>query len=452
VKPRYEWWDWWQDRKDRYLLSDEPFMEADQFASICVGTGLPEIFQKSTFSFRNVKDGADRFIGKSSLGEKPFARIYTRLGNPTTEYLERVLFRLECQHMIDKALENDEKEPTVGSMVLASGMGAISTTLISLLQTGDGVIAGNVYGCTDSLLRTLEKKFGIDVFFLDTSDTFAVEQCLDENPHVRLIFLETPENPTLKMADIRATGKIARDHGALLIVDNTFCSPWLQQPFRLGADFVIQSLTKYVNGHSTSIGGHVLGPFPFLAGEFFVVAKDLGPTPSPFDSWLNSISVQTLPHRMDAAAATAADLAHYLNEHPRVTNVYYPGLPGHPQHHLVGRQMRSGGGMIAFEIEGGFDPAVTLMNYFARHDTPMELAVSLGSVISYIEHPASMTHAVVPAEDRLARGITDGLVRLSVGLEGFSVLRDAFADGLAIAYGDAPAREPEAKTAGVDTY
>jgi len=426
-------------------------MDADQFASICVGTGLPQIYQKSTFSFKNVKDGADRFIGKSQHGEKPFARIYTRLGNPTTEYLERVLFRLECQHMIDKALDNDEREPTVGSMVLSSGMAAISSTLIALLQTGDGVISGNVYGCTDSLLRMLEKKFGIDVFFIDTADTFAVEKCLDENPHIRAIFLETPENPTLKMADIRATARIARDHGALLIVDNTFCSPWLQQPFRLGADFVVQSLTKYVNGHSTSVGGHVLGPFPFMAGEFFLVAKDLGPTPSPFDSWLNSLSVQTLPYRIDSAAAIASDLAHYLNEHPRVTKVFYPGLPSHPQHHLIGRQMRSGGAMVAFELEGGFEPAVTLMNFFARHDTPMELAVSLGSVISYIEHPASMTHAVVPVEDRLARGITDGLVRVSVGLEGFTVLREAFEEGLRIAYGESPQRTEE-KTAGVDTY
>lgn len=439
---RYDWWDWWQDRKDRYLLSDEPFLDADRFSSIAVGTGLPEIHQRSTFSFHNVRDGADRFLGHSKSGEKPFARIYTRLGNPTTEYLERVLFQLDCQHLVDRALAADEMEPTVGSMVLSSGMAAISATLIALVRNGDGIIAGNVYGCTDSLLRMLQSKFGVDVHFIDTTDSTAVENCLIENPNVRVVFLESPENPTLKMADIREVGRIARRHEALLIVDNTFCSAWLQQPFRLGADFVVQSLTKHVNGHSASIAGNVLGPFRFMTSEFFTVAKDLGPTPSPFDSWLNGLCIQTLSQRIDAASASAVEIARFLESHPRVEKVHYPGLPDHPQHHLVGTQMRHGGTMIAFELEGGFDPAVRLMDFFARHDTPMELAVSLGSVVSYIEHPASMTHAVVPVEDRLARGITDGLVRLSVGLEGVSVLRQAFEEGLELAYSETAEPEP----------
>jgi methionine-gamma-lyase len=430
----FEWWDWWQDREERYLRSDEPFFDRDLFAGICVGTGLPDISQHSTFSFRNVKDGADRFIGKTQRGEKPFARIYTRLGNPTTEYLERVLFRLDCQHMIDRALEADEPEPTVGSLVLGSGMAAISVTLVSLLQSGDGIIAGNVYGCTDSLIRTLGRKFGIDYHFVDTSDVDAVRRTLEANPNVRVVLLESPENPTLRMADIRAISRLTDRHGAALVVDNTFCSPYLQQPFRLGADFVVQSLTKYVNGHSASIGGHILGPFPFMTGELFTVAKDLGPTPSPFDGWLNALCLQTLPQRIDAACATAERLARLFAADPRISHVHYPGLADHPQNHLVGRQMRNGGAMIAFELEGGFEPAVKLMNYFARHDTPLELAVSLGAVISYIEHPASMTHAVVPKEAREARGITDGLVRLSVGLEGYSLLRDAFEEGLDLAY------------------
>ncbi len=434
----YEWWDWWQDRKRKYLRDEEPFLDRDRFASICVGTGLPEIQQKSTFSFRDVRDGADRFLGHSPSGEKPFARIYTRLGNPTTEYLERVLFRLECQHMIDRALAADEREPTVGSMVLASGMGAIAVTLLSLLESGDGIISGNVYGCTDSLLRTLGRKFGIHPYFVDTTSTAEIEQCLEEHPEIRVVFLETPENPNLGMADIRAISEITDRHRVILVVDNTFCSAYLQQPFRLGADFVIQSLTKYVNGHSTSIGGHILGPFRFMTGELFVMAKDLGPTPSPMDGWLNSLCVQTLAQRMDEACITAEKLALYLSRHPGVERVFYPGLPDHPQHHLVGRQIRNGGGMIAFELKGGYEPAVRLMNYFARHDTPMELAVSLGSVISYIQHPASMTHSVVPKEDREQRGITDGLVRLSVGLEGFSILKGAFDQGLEIAFQSVP--------------
>jgi methionine-gamma-lyase len=431
---RYEWWNWWQERKERYLISDEPFLDRDRFAAICVGTGLPAIHQKSTFAFRSAKDGAARFIGKSKSGEKPFARIYTRLGNPTTEYLERVLFQLDCQHLIDRALEEDEKDPTIGSMVLGSGMAAVSVTLLSLLRTGDGVIAGNVYGCTDSLLRTVQEKFGIDTHFIDTTNITAIERCLEENRNIRVIFIETPENPTLAMADIRATAALAKKHGAFLVVDNTFCSAYLQQPFRLGADFVIQSLTKYVNGHSTTIGGHVLGPFPFMSTEFFVMAKDLGPTPSPMDSWLNSLCIQTLPQRMDEACRNASELAAWLYKHPRVEKIYYPGLPDHPQNHLVGKQMRNGGSIIAFELQGGYEPAVRLMDYFAGHDTPMELAVSLGSVISYIQHPASMTHSVVPAEVRRERGISDGLVRLSVGLEGLSILKGAFEEGLTLAY------------------
>ncbi len=431
---RPDWWSWWQERKAKYVVNAEPFLDAGRFASICAGTGLPDIHQRSTFRFRNVRDGSNRFLGHSQSGEKPFARIYTRLGNPTTEYLERVLFQLECQHLIDSALAADESEPTIGSMVLGSGMAAISTTLLALLESGDGVIAGNVYGCTDSLLRALSRKFGVNAYFVDTTNTREVEQCLVDHPDVAVIFLESPENPTLAMSDIRAIARLAEQHGAFLVVDNTFCSAYLQQPFRLGADFVVQSTTKYVNGHSTSIGGHILGPFRFMTSELFTMAKDLGPTPSPMDSWLNSLCVQTLPQRIDAAVANAVRIAGFLVKHECVETVHYPGLASHPQHQLIGTQMRNGGAMIAFELKGGQKPAIRLMNYFARHDTPMELAVSLGSVISYIEHPASMTHSVVPREDRLARGISDGLVRLSVGLEGIETLLGAFEVGLQFAY------------------
>lgn len=438
---RFAWWGWWQERKRKYLRSDEPFLDDQRFAAICVGTGLPDISQRSMFRFHSVKDGADRFIGRSRHGEKPFARIYTRLGNPTTEYLERVLFRLDCQHLIDAALEADETEPTVGSLVLASGMGAISSTILSLVKSGDAIIAGNIYGCTDSLFRNLDAKFGVEAVFVDTTRTEQVENALIAHPNASVVFLESPENPNLGMADIRAISQLTDRHEAAFVIDNTFCSAYLQQPFRLGADFVLQSLTKYVNGHSTSIGGHVMGPFPFMTNELFVMAKDLGPTPSPMDSWLNSLCIQTLPQRMDTAVATADQLARWLSGHARVERVFYPGLPSHPQHHLVGRQMKNGGAMIAFELEGGYEPAVELMNYFARRDTPAELGVSLGAVISYIQHPASMTHSVVPPEVRLERGITDGLVRLSVGLEGFETLRDAFEEGLQIAYENAAKHE-----------
>jgi methionine-gamma-lyase len=421
VKSPFPDWEWWLDRKRRWVRDVLPQMPEDVFRAVAAGTGLPPIHQRSTFPFTSVRDGADRFLGMSKGGERPFARIYTRLGNPTTEYLERQLFRLEAHHVIEKALAQDEREPTIGCLVSSSGMGAIATLLLSLLASGDAVLAGNIYGCTDSLLRGMGR-YGVSAHFADMADLSAVERVLDARPETRLLFLETPENPTLAVADIEAISRLTEPRGVVLIVDNTFCSPYLQQPFRLGADFIVHSLTKYVNGHSTSVGGALLGPFRFLKSGLFPWYKDLGTTPSPFDSWLNGMTLQSLAVRQQAACESAAEIARFLKTHPAVAKVHYPGLPDFPQAAIVRKQMRNGGAMIAFELGGGFAAGELLMNYFARKDTPMELAVSLGSAITYIEHPASMTHAVVPEADRLARGIAPGLVRLSVGLEGPSVL------------------------------
>ncbi|HOY67981.1 MAG TPA: aminotransferase class I/II-fold pyridoxal phosphate-dependent enzyme [Candidatus Ozemobacteraceae bacterium] len=429
----HPWYDGWLERKDKYARTSEPFLSADRFSSIAVGIGLPNIVQKSTFSFRNVKDGAERFLGESKSGEKPFARIYTRLGNPTTEYLEKVLFRLDCQHLIDAALAADERKPTIASLVCASGMAAIACTTFALVKTGSEIISGSVYGCTDSFFRSLEK-FGINTRFVDTSDIAQVEAALAQCPNAAMVYLETPDNPTLHVSDISAISKLAEARRIPLVVDNTFATPYLQQPFRLGADIVIQSLTKYVNGHSTSIAGVVIGPWNFMGEYLFPVYKDHGPTPSPFDSWLNAQGLQTMPVRMEQICDSAQELARRLEAHPRVARVWYPGLDSHPHHALAKRQMRKFGGMISFELEKGFEPAQKLMNYFADYTTPMELAVSLGSAISYIQHPASMTHSGIPEADRLARGITQGLVRWSVGLEGVETLWAAMEDGLKLAY------------------
>ena len=427
------WYDEWMERKNKYARTDEKFLSADRFGSIGVGIGLPHIVQKSTFSFKNVKDGADRFLGEAKSGEKPFARIYTRLGNPTTEYLEKKLFQLDCQHIIDKALEQDEKKPTIGSLVFSSGMAAISCTTLSIVQAGDEVICGSVYGCTDSFFRTLAK-FGIKTHFIDTTNTKLVAKTLEENPKIAMIFLETPDNPTLKVSDIEAISKLAESKNVPLIVDNTFATPYLQQPFRLGADIVIQSLTKYVNGHSTSIAGVVVGPWKFVGEHLFMTYKDFGPTPSPFDSWLNSQGLQTLHLRVERASESAKILASRLEKHSKVARVYYPGLESHPQYELAKKQMRLGGGMIALELKDGYEPAKRLMDYFASYTTPAELAVSLGSSITYVQHPASMTHAGVPEVDRLKRGITSGLVRFSVGMEGVETLWNAIEKGLELAY------------------
>ncbi len=230
-------WEWWLERKERWVRDPEPQLPEGIFRAIAAGTGLPPIWQRSTFAFENVRDGADRFLGMAKGGERPFARIYTRLGNPTTEYLERQLFRLEAHHVIEKALAVDEREPTIGCLIASSGMGAIATLLLSLLRSGDAVMAGNIYGCTDSLLRGLEK-YGVGYESVDMANLEAVERRLDANPNDPAVFLETPENPTLAVADIEAISRMTDSRGVALIVDNTFCSPYLQQPFRLGADFV----------------------------------------------------------------------------------------------------------------------------------------------------------------------------------------------------------------------
>jgi methionine-gamma-lyase len=418
---RWDWWEWWLERKTRWVRDAEPQLDEQVFRQLAVGTGLPPIHQRTNFAFRNVRDGADRFLGMAKGGERPYARIYTRLGNPTSEYLERILFQLEAHHAIEKALAADEPEPTIGCLIASSGMGAIATLLLSLVRAGDAVLAGTLYGSTDSLLRGLGK-FGVEARFCDMGDLQAVGDALDAAPNTVVVFLETPENPTLRVADIEAISRLTEARGVLLVVDNTFCSPYLQQPFRLGADFVVHSLTKFVNGHSTSMSGAVLGPFPFMKDGLFHWYKDLGATPSPFDSWLNASSVQSLAVRQREQCASAARIAAFLRRHEAVVSVSYPGFADFPQAAIVRKQMRLGGALVSFEVQGGVAAGERVMNYFARKDTPMELAVSLGSAISYIEHPASMTHASVPEPARRAHGITPGLVRLSVGLEGPDVL------------------------------
>jgi methionine-gamma-lyase len=426
---RWPWWDWWMDRKTRWVRDESPQLDEGVFRTLAAGTGLPPIHQRSNFAFASVRDGAERFLGMSKGGERPYARVYTRMGNPTTEYLEKVLLQLEAHHVIEKALAADETEPTIGTLIFSSGMGAISSLFLSILRSGDTVLAGNVYGCTDSLLRGLSR-FGVETIFCDMADLAAVENTLESHPKVAAVFLESPENPTLRLADIEKISRLTQSRRALLIVDNTLCSPYLQQPFRLGADVVVHSLTKYVNGHSSSLAGAVLGPFRFLKGDLFPWYKDLGATPSPFDSWLNSMTVQSLAVRQKEQCASAARIAEFLRGHPAVSHVMYPGFSDFPQADLAAKQMRNGGSIVSFDLNGGLRAGERLMNYFARKDTPMELAVSLGSAISYIQHPASMTHASVPEAERLARGITPGLIRLSVGLEGAEVLVEHLDRGL----------------------
>lgn len=427
----HDWFPAWLERKHKYAVTDESWGPEEEFHALAARDHSPVIHQCSTFQFKSVKDGAQRFVGATTGEEKPYARIYTRLGNPTTEHLEQVLFHLECQHLIDRALAAKERKPTIGSLVAASGMGAISVVLFGLLQSGTAIVAGNVYGCTDSLLRLMEARLGVDVIWTDMTDLAAIEKAIDSHPKVAAVYTESPDNPTLGVSDLRGIAALTEPRGIPLVVDNTFATPFLQQPFRLGADIVVHSLTKYVNGHSSGILGACLGPWDFINNHAFPWYKDLGVTPSPFESWQNSLHIKTLGYRVREASKTAGELARWLQQRPEVSAVHYPGLECHAQHEVASQQMRLPGAMISFELAGGFDPATSLMNFFARRDTPMDLAVSLGSTSTYIQHPASMTHAGVPPEERQARGITDGLVRISVGLEGFDYLSKGFLKGFA---------------------
>lgn len=356
------------------------------------------IFQSSTFSFRSVEEGAARFSG-----EQP-GYIYTRMGNPTSNALEENL----------ATLENGFK-----GMVTATGMAAISTVFLALLQQKSHIIStASVYGPTRVLLETQLSRFGIESTFVDTSDLKNIHDALQSN--TRVIFIETPANPTMQISDIEGASKIAHDHDAILVVDNTFASPYLQQPIDHGADIVIHSLTKFINGHSDVVGGAIIPGNEKLYDNIRSVLNLYGGTMDPHQAWLVLRGVRTLALRVEKSQENAKKLAEFLKEHPNVAWVHYPGLPEHPQYEIAKKQMDGFGSMICFGVKNGLDGGKTLMNNVEI----FTLAVSLGGVESLIEHPASMTHASVTKPDRENSGILDELVRISVGCEDYSDLRD----------------------------
>jgi len=356
------------------------------------------IFQTSTFSFPCAEEGAARFSGESS------GYVYSRLGNPTVNALEENV----------TALEGGWR-----GMATATGMAAVTTVFLSLLEQGAHVVStDSVYGPTRVVLETILKKLGIESTFVDTSDLRQIENAV--RPSTRIIYLETPANPTMKLSDIAGAASIAHRHGAVLAVDNTFASPFLQRPLEQGADIVVHSLTKYVNGHSDVLGGMIITGNQVLFERIRPVLNLLGGTMDPHQAWLILRGVRTLPLRVERSQENALKLARFLKEHPMVTWVSYPGLPDHPHHELARKQMDGFGGMIAFGVQGGLDGGRIVMNSVRL----FTLAVSLGGVESLIEHPASMTHASVPEHERAQAGILNELVRISVGCEDFEDLRD----------------------------
>ena len=370
------------------------------------GTLAMPIYQTSTFIFDSAEQGGRRF----ALEEAGY--IYTRLGNPTTTVLENKIAALE------------EGEAAVAT---SSGMGAISSTLWTVLNAGDHVVTDKtLYGCTFALMCHGLTRFGIDVTFVDTSNLDEVKNAIKEN--TRVVYLETPANPNLKIVDLEALSKLAhKNPNTLVIVDNTFATPYMQKPLKLGADIVVHSVTKYINGHGDVIAGLVITNKELADQIRFVGLKDMtGAVLGPQDAYYIIRGMKTFEIRMERHCKNAKKVVEFLNKHPKIERVYYPGLETHPGHEIAKKQMKDFGAMISFELKGGFEAGKTLLNSLKL----CSLAVSLGDTETLIQHPASMTHSPYTKEEREAAGITDGLVRLSVGLENVEDIIEDLEQGL----------------------
>jgi len=355
------------------------------------GSAVTPIYQTSTFAFKNAQHGADLFAGK----EKGF--IYTRIGNPTIGALENKLAELEngC-----------------GGIALASGMAAVTTVYMTFLGKGQHVVCTSaVYGPSRAVLESHFAKFGVESTFVDSSNLKEIEEAI--RPNTKLLYLETPANPTMALTDIKKASEIAHKHGIVVVVDNTFSSPYLQKPLDLGADVSLHSLTKFINGHADIVGGALIAKDPEIYAKLRKTMVYMGGNMDPHQAYLVIRGVKTLSLRVDRAQESSQKVAEYLEKHPKVAWVKYPGLKSFPQYELAKEQMKGSGAMISFELKGGYEAGVTLMNnvHLAL------LAVSLGGVETLIQHPASMTHAGLPKEARLQAYITDGLIRFAVGIE-----------------------------------
>ncbi|WP_373600281.1 methionine gamma-lyase [Paraclostridium bifermentans] len=352
------------------------------------------IYQTSTFVFDSAEQGGRRF----ALEEGGY--IYSRLGNPTNSQVEEKLALLEGAE---------------ACMSTASGIGAISSALWTALKAGDHVVASKtLYGCTFALLNHGLTRYGVEVTFVDASDLEEVKDAMKKN--TKVVYLETPANPDLKLIDIEAISNIAHEYNknCIVMVDNTFCTPYLQRPLELGADVVVHSATKYLNGHGDVIAGFVVGNQDFINQVRLFGVKDMtGSVLGPFDAYLILRGMKTLQIRMDRHCKNAMEVAKFLEGHENVVQVNYPGLESFPQYELAKKQMDQPGGMIAFEVKGGLEAGKKLLNSLEL----CALAVSLGDCETLIQHPASMTHSPYTAEERAEAGISDGLIRISVGLE-----------------------------------
>ncbi len=376
------------------------FEDLESIETLCVhsdekgdekwGSVITPIYQTSIFKFPNAEEGSKRFLTGKGY-------IYTRLKNPTVNQLEEVLTALEGGSC---------------GMVTSTGMAAVSTLYFSLLNKGDHMIGNDcIYAPSRTIMEKEFSRFGVEYSFIDTSNVNNIKKEIRKN--TKLIFIETPANPTLKMVDIKKCSEIAKKTGAILAVDNTFASPILQNPLKLGADVVLHSLTKFINGHSDALGGALIFKDPDLGNRVRKVLLNFGGTMDPHQAWLILRGVKTLPLRVLTAQNNAKLIANFLEKHKAVEKIYYPALKCFPQRELAKKQMKGPGSMISFILKGGYEAGVKLLN---NVKIPA-LAVSLGGIESLIQHPASMTHSGLSEKQREEAGISKGLVRLSVGCE-----------------------------------
>lgn len=366
----------------------------DQFHSATV-----PIYQTSTFSFESADEGARCFAGESD------GYIYTRIGNPTINALEKQLAILENGY---------------GGIAVSSGMAAVTTIYLGLMSHGDHIISTDaIYGPARGVMEKQFTRFGFQSTYINTTDTEQIEKAI--RPNSKILYIETPANPTMDITDLVACAKIAKKHKLLLVVDNTFCSPYLQNPLDLGADIVFHSMTKFINGHADIVAGIIIPKEKVMYDKLRNMMINLGCNMDPHQAYLVLRGLKTLGIRIDRAQQSALVVAKFLESHPQVAWIKYPGLKSHRQFELANQQMKGSGSMISFGLKGGYVAAKKLLDNVKL----ALLAVSLGGVETLIQHPASMTHSKVPAEDKQKAGITDDLIRLAIGIED---VKDIIAD------------------------
>ncbi|MDS9471764.1 methionine gamma-lyase [Sporosarcina pasteurii] len=378
--------------KEESLHEDTVVVHTGYDAKLHHGSLSVPLYQTSTFSFETAEQGESRFAGDEA------GLIYSRLGNPTVQLLEERI----------TALEEGK-----GALAFGSGMAAVSSILVHLTKTGDHILCSRgIYGCTFGLLGMLEDKYNITHDLVQMGTEEQIERAI--KPETVCIYVETPINPTMELVDLQAVVNVAKRHGLRVVVDNTFSSPYLQKPITLGVDFVLHSATKYINGHGDVIAGLLVGNDEDEMEKIRMsVQKDYGGIISPFDAWLLLRGIKTLPVRMERHTSNAEKIITFLKKQPLVEKIYYPFDVDNPQYAIAKKQMRAGGGLISFTMKGGKEGAQQFLNSLSL----IKIAVSLGDAETLIQHPATMTHSVVPYDERISMGIIDSLLRLSVGLE-----------------------------------